>query len=267
MANEKVQERLIEAYLDSISVVPTSIKPLTGGSANYVWRIQVDAARSDWRFVTQAMSMAVTSSDILPSVVAKHAEAFVAGNPSVAFSVDRMLFEAAALRLIPSHLPESASALRVRMPALYHVDENLHILLMADGGSRNLKEAYASLSRTQAQDIGHRLGQWLAMLHASTKTLDIGPNGNQIARNMYRYSSAGLERTLQQWGLDVDFPGLGILVNETYGCMLATDDDCICMGDFWPGNVILGDSASPYQGTFIPSSHHSFGSIRLKLKL
>jgi hypothetical protein len=66
-------------YLNSKSIPCADVESLTGGTANFVWRIRTLLGRSS---------------------IIKHAEPFVATNTSFVFPVVRMDFEAKALKVL-----------------------------------------------------------------------------------------------------------------------------------------------------------------------
>ena len=163
-----------------------------------------------------------------------------------------MTFEANALGQVSSLLSGAFDGdIGVQPPLLYHYDEARHMLMMSDGGVANLKGAYESLSRDQIQGIGHRLGHWLATLHECTPNIDIGPGGNLTAKSIYRYAYRGLVRSIKHWHLEDEYPDMGSDIDEVYGSMLNTDDANVCMGDFWPGNVVIG-SVNGISETSVP---------------
>ena len=194
----------------------TSLQQLEGPSANYVWR----AIDPDGK-----------------STILKHAEPYVAASGGrMPFSVERMDFEFAALMSLPQHIPESP---QVATPKVYWYDGENHVLMVEDGGPRHLKAAYTNQS-VDMPKIGTALGVWLAGLHSSMKAVDIGDN--KAAKGMYRFSYSNLADVLQKYGHD---PALGKTIDEQYGSLLQTDDDCICHGDMWPGNVLIdGDKCT-----------------------
>lgn len=200
----------IDDYLQSAGIKYTSLEKLTGGTANFVWRIVDESGHS---------------------AIIKHAEPYIANNPSTPFPLDRMDFEHRALTTIPKHLPVNDL---IRIPEVYRYDEEQHVLTIADGGPRTLKEAYTDPS-IDVCEYGRRLGGWLAALHQGTESADIGDN--VTAKYIYRHSYVNAPLAAKALGLD---PSLAEGINAKYGSLLATDDECVCHGDFWPGNVLVG---------------------------
>jgi hypothetical protein len=76
-------------YLNSKSIPCADVEALTGGTANYVWRIKTLLGRSS---------------------IIKHAEPFVASNQSFQFPTVRMDFEAKALEIIHGVLSEDGTS-------------------------------------------------------------------------------------------------------------------------------------------------------------
>ncbi|KAL8788499.1 MAG: hypothetical protein Q9195_007276 [Heterodermia aff. obscurata] len=202
---------VIEEYLAPREIQYKSIQRLTGGTANDVWRI-VDESGS--------------------STVAKHAEPYVASNPNIPFPVDRMDFENKALMQIPGQMPTDDL---IRVPEVHSYDAGQHVLIMADGGARTLKDAYTDPD-FDIQESGRRLGSWLAVLHQKTRTANLG--NNATAKAIYRHAYTHTSAAAKNFDLD---PALGERINIDYGSLLKTDDDCVCHGDFWPGNVLVSD--------------------------
>ena len=199
----------LEAYLKDAKIEFQSLEPLTGGNANYVWRL-VDARGK---------------------VIIKHAEPFVASSVvQIPLSADRMDFEKAALTILPALIPESQS---ISLPKVYRYDGTNHVLSLEDGGLCTLKAAYADRSLNVPR-LGIDLGRWLANLHTSTTVTNIGDN--KTAREIYRYSYENLGEALGKYGQD---PAFGRKINEEYGSLLWDDNDCVCHSDFWPGNILL----------------------------
>lgn len=209
-------------YLASHSTsAPTSITPLTGGTANFVFRL-IDLSGF--------------------SKIVKHASPYIAASQGrVPFPAERMDYEVTALRTIGAlMMPQDDSSSRVKIPRVLEYDGPSKVLTMTDGGSMTLKAAYASSERDTIADIGDELGRWLARLHHVTKDTNIGPGGNEIGKRVYRWAYSHLWEVAAEFKLDVSFCRS---IDEKYGSLLlaTTDDASICHGDFWPGNVLLDD--------------------------
>lgn len=206
---EIITTEQLRAYLKETRIEYESIEQLEGGTANFLWRL----------------------SDKRGTMIIKHAEPYVAASAGhMPFPVDRMDFEKAALTILPDHIMEARS---IVLPKVYHYDSESRVLSMEDGGPRTLKTAYAD-QYLNIEKLGKDLGRWLAGFHSNTKAVDIGDN--KTAKSIYRYSYANLEGALQKYGQD---PALGRKVNDEYGSLLQSDNECVCHGDFWPGNVLL----------------------------
>jgi hypothetical protein len=225
----------LAAYLASKNIPYTTLTLLTGGTANFVWRATLPTTPPS-------------------TIIIKHAEPFIASNPSMAFPPARMAFEARALTVLPPLLKDLATpdmdldpaatldpatptppTLPVRpVPLLAHDAAN-HILHLADGGPRTLKAAYADPA-VSPPATGAALGRWLACLHARTTARDVGDNA--VAKAMYRHSYRGLAGALEAFG---QARSVGERADAEFGALLAGDDGVVCHGDFWPGNVLVGE--------------------------
>ena len=209
MADQKTFD--IVNYLKSAGIQYKVLQKLNGGTANFVWRIIDEFGHSR---------------------VMKHAEAYIASNPEIPFAVDRMDFEYRALKIIPNYLPANDF---IQLPGLFSYDAEQHVLDIADGGSRTLKDAYTDPS-IDIREHGHRIGAWLASLHQNAKDAAIGDN--VTAKHIYRHSYRNAPAVAKRFGLD---SAIAESVNLEYGNLLSTDDECVCHGDFWPGNILVGD--------------------------
>ena len=144
-----------------------------------------------------------------------------------------MDFEASALQTLAPQLPASDL---VRTPEVHSHDAENHVLTLSDGGERTLKAAYAD-SKLDVRGYGAGLGRWLAGLHGATGRTEIGDN--KTAKAIYRFAYSGLAGAAAEYGIDAE---LSERVNREYGSLLQTDDECVCHGDFWPGNVLVSET-------------------------
>jgi hypothetical protein len=211
----------IRQYLTSRNIPVDEIAPLFGGSGNFVWRITTTAGQNQ---------------------IIKHAEPFVADNHQVPFCVERMDFEALALKTIPGIVVADPT---IRLPALLLYDKEEYVLGLEDVGEKMLQDVYQN-PRLNVQAVGARIGRWIARLHAVTTEGDIKRGfNNATSRFMYRYNYNNLHVALASHDFD---PALGERINAKYGALLQTDETCLCHGDLWPGNILFSDEdleASP----------------------
>ena len=211
---EIINTEQLKAYLDKLGNTEldlNTLQLLAGGSANFLWRLRDRTGKS---------------------IIIKHAEPYIKTAPGLSFPVNRMDFENNAMSRLPGLFDESSI---VSVAEVYRYDPHGHVLTMEDGGPRTLKEAYAD-SGLDISGSGEALGQWLAALHQRSKSTDIGDN--QTAKSIYRFAYTNLAGALQKYDQD---PSLAEQIDAQYGSLLRTDDDCICHGDFWPGNVLVKD--------------------------
>ena len=213
----------LSQYLKEEGRGPTSVQALSGGTANYVYRVTWNADAT--------------------TVICKHAAAFLSSNNNFVFDSARMDYEAHALKHI-SPLQDQSTTERVHAVQVYEYDPDAKLLTIEDGGKHNLKEAYVDGS-LNIQDIACDLATWLATLHMRSRGFSLnlpsespasGKGNNPIAVAIYRHSYGNLHLALSKFGHDTS---LATRVNDEYGSRLAQDNECLVHGDFWPGNVLV----------------------------
>ena len=211
----KTTEQL-EEYLRSKKIPFDKATELSGGTANFIWRIEASGQ---------------------PDTVIKHAEPYVKGAPALGFTQDRMDFEANVIRLLHSTalLKDPSTEKTVTLPTIYSYDHERHVIQANYAGPRNLKDAYVDPS-LDVEACGQRMGIWLANLHSSTTKTEIGDHA--AAKVMYRWSYQHLDRALERYEMDAT---LGTRINNNFGALLQTDDEVVCHGDCWSGNVIVSE--------------------------
>jgi thiamine kinase-like enzyme len=212
-------ELQLRQFLSSKDIPCHEVKILSGGTANFCWRVTTLLGRRS---------------------IIKHAEAYVRSMPNFKLPVERMDYEHLALTIVPGFIPEDEHVL---LPEVYHYFPEEHVLDMFDGGSRTLKESYIEDDTINVSQLGQKIGTWLARLHKSTsepETLQLVREklGNSPGKSIYRYTYNGLASVLENFGYD---RGLGERINEQFGSKLETDEVCLCHGDCWPGNFLVED--------------------------
>ncbi|KAL9016593.1 MAG: hypothetical protein Q9185_006063 [Variospora sp. 1 TL-2023] len=209
-----IDELTLTKYLGAKKIDYKTTEVVAGGLTNYVFRITDSKGKT---------------------CIVKHAGPFAAfSNGAFKLPDERMEFEVTAiqevLRVMPSEIP-------VRVPNICEYDRDCRVLIMTDAGRETLKAAYGRQD-TNVIEIGRSLGQWLAKLHALTQNTHIRDDGNRNGRRLCRYAYENLAEVAEKYGLGVEYAKF---VNQRYGSLLQTDNECMCMGDFWPGNVLLDE--------------------------
>jgi Phosphotransferase enzyme family len=202
----------LKDYLSSISVEFDTFEEL-GGLMNFVWRVKLKSGHS---------------------IIIKHAEPIAKSLNKIPFSVARMDFEACAMEKIPPLLSTADSGL-VNLPELYGYDKVNCVMMIADGGTRGLRDGYSDMSLDICA-LGKALGRWIALLHQETVNLNIGYNAAAEAFSRHPYNS--LAGIMEKYGFD---SSLGKRVNEDYGTLLRRDDGSVCHGDFTSPNVLISE--------------------------
>ncbi|CAE7009816.1 hypothetical protein CFE70_001793 [Pyrenophora teres f. teres 0-1] len=223
-SRDLTNEHGLREYLETKQSGIGNIQFLSGGTANYVYR--------------------VTKHDGSKSIF-KHAAPYLYMNKSFALDPTRMNYEAHVLEKFSSSaspFPASLEGSNVHAVRLLRYDKESKLLEIEDGGSRNLKDAYTDKT-LDIPHIGKELAIWLAALHTYSQDMSLqlpdqapGINNNPIAVDIYRYSYRNLHTALSQFDHD---PQLAHRIDDEFGSLLATEDECVCHGDFWPGNVLV----------------------------
>ncbi|ORX98181.1 kinase-like domain-containing protein [Clohesyomyces aquaticus] len=211
----------LREYLNTHAVKYTDVKLLTGGTANYVYRVTLPDGRT---------------------IIYKHAAPYLSSNNNFAFDDARMDYEDRALELLPPLLNKELPNSSVHAVGWNSYDRDAKLLCIEDGGDSNLKAAYAD-PKLNIPEIGKEIGEWIAALHRSstqasfslTDEHDLHAN-NPIAVYIYGHSYRGLSQSLPEYGHDAKF---GEQILEEFGSRLRTENECVCHGDFWPGNVLV----------------------------
>ncbi|PPQ99513.1 hypothetical protein CVT24_005303 [Panaeolus cyanescens] len=232
----------VARYLASTPFACTSIKALSGGTANFVYRLTLDQPYKGHK-----------------ALVLKHGKGFVKNSPEFALDLARQKFEVEALRHVFAWLP---SDWLVRVPEVHLFDENENVIIMDDTGkdSMNLKDYLQKgmASTETARIIGTELGRFLGALHSWGKSnVDIqkAVSGNvqgKAIKAMYYYG--GLKPTLDGSAkvpflsdptLDVSPEDMQVVEQISAETMQAIQEanGAFVMGDFWPGNVMINVEA------------------------
>jgi len=226
----------LKSRLSTVFTPLSTLTPLSGGFANFTYRGTVSSGEP-------------------ATVIIKHAEPFaVALAQNIALDTVRVLFESTAL----SHPPPSvttASGFTVSTPKVHHYDAESHSLVIADAGagSSDLKALLLSAPTAAdlaAKELGEALGMWLHRLHSWGRSEGAEELRSVLARN----TQAATVWTWVTYGQLVEtvamLPGAGLegsaaLFAEIAAATSAVQKtETIVHGDFWCGNVLLGDTGA-----------------------
>ncbi|KAI9725807.1 MAG: hypothetical protein M1828_002436 [Chrysothrix sp. TS-e1954] len=224
-------EEGVKGYLDTVGKPYSTVRKLTGGSVNFVWR------------VTQSTGQ---------TFILKHAKAHIRMNPSVAFSIERIGFEYLVLKHINATIRKANPAtdtINVLAPEVITYDVENHMLFLTDGGRPTLKSAYETYSSDEACDVGRRLGIWLASLHHATEQIDPEEEGrNENAITQAGWALSHTPETLRKYGMSVEAADSAVLKCRP---LLDQADSCACHGDFDPANIVLSSGKENQRITVI----------------
>jgi hypothetical protein len=94
--------------------------------------------------------------------------------------------------------------------------------------------------------IAFDLAKWLVSLHSKSRNVFIGVpsqkvtigagNNSPVPEFIYRYTYNNLHTALSRYGHDTQ---LAAQINEEFGSLLATDNECLCHGSFHPEKVLI----------------------------
>ena len=203
-------------------------KPLSGGLMNYVWRIEGKAGSSP------------------DSLIAKWAPPFVASSPNVQLDPNRILIEAKVMKAFsPDGVMGALATDSVRLPGLYALDEQHHLILMEDvcrcpDLETWLREPH---SNDESELLGNLLGEFIGKLHrvsAHIPGLSQEFNNPQIQRTRLDVQYGNI----QNYASRADVPDAQVLANRAmdFGRKLQLPGKVLIMGDLWPRSVIVSDA-------------------------
>ncbi|KAF8184646.1 kinase-like domain-containing protein [Mycena galopus ATCC 62051] len=264
--NGQTDSFIEEAYLATTPFASHTVTLLTGGTANFAFRLHLlTLHKGQTNAGTQACEIIrchqplhfighrKTSEWPCVREMAVHAGILHVSTKGVS---DHKIqaFEAKALQKIKEGLDCGPLAI---VPMMYHFDETAHILIMEDCGqdSQNLKALMIGSppSPGVAQEIGRALGQFLGRLHSwaaiDPKMVDFFDQ-NEQAKRITAWVTYG--RIIDSLTTD-NLPAVALLPEpvpasdlddiraiiaertpEIFNCR-----DTLTMGDFWPGNIMV----------------------------
>ncbi|KAI8814820.1 kinase-like domain-containing protein [Cladochytrium replicatum] len=212
--------------LPSFPHPPKSCTALSGGLANFVYRVSFDHG---------------------PSVILKHYAPFLAKQSSFPLPRTRFDIEAGALSWAGQTFVNHG---RIRVPKLYHSHGEPHyVIIMEDAGNElvSLLDYFrANRDSAEVESLAETLVSFLSTVHSYTPQNMADPdrfrneNGHSIIKGYYYGTFAD---ALGRYPGDVQeaLSGARALVAK-----YKSEEEprtCLLMGDFWPNSVYLGKDA------------------------
>ncbi|KAF9566918.1 hypothetical protein CPC08DRAFT_681640 [Agrocybe pediades] len=242
----------VRAYLVGTSFESIDVLPLSGGTANYVYRLRLAIPHKG-----------------RGTLVLKHAQPYVKDYKALKFSLERQTYEVAALKHVREWLPSDSV---VTVPEVHLFDEELHVIVMDDAGEdavplKAFLKQSGPVDIPLAREIGSALGEFLGKMHKwgqGNKKICDAVKGNIEAQQMSAWAFYGrLVDTLSgnhQLAklsdplLVVDQENVEVarvVAKETTELLMHATDTFV-MGDFWPGNLMIQlDAESKLKNIFV----------------
>ncbi|KAL0068529.1 hypothetical protein AAF712_004243 [Marasmius tenuissimus] len=231
----------LAAYLEDTPFTVERIDVLSGGTANFAFRIRLK-----------------TPHDGRSTMIVKHGKAYVATSEGkFPFGLERQRFEVEALKHVHASTPTGSL---VTAPRVHHFDDKENVIIMDDCGANSITLKQFLLdgrcTPSLAEKIGDALGKFLGGLHHTwgkkgiTRLLDI-LKAHEQAKQISAWAVYGRIATTVT-GQDPrsnvssnppdirrdDFEKLKEIANKTSAAVVSADSEFV-MGDFWTGNILL----------------------------
>lgn len=201
--------------------------PLSGGLLNYVWRIQG------------------REGSVPSTLIAKWAPPFVACSPNVQLDPNRIIIEANALKAFsPGNVLAAIATDSIKLPILYALDAENHVILMEDlGESPDLETWIGEIhTKQEAIQLGKILGDFISNLHKISSQL---PDLATIFDNpnIQRTRLEVLYGNIFNYATRANIPDASDLAERAmaFGEELQLPGRTVIMGDLWPRSVIVSD--------------------------
>ncbi|KAG7099765.1 hypothetical protein E1B28_001578 [Marasmius oreades] len=245
----------LREYLESTPFAAEEIVMLSGGSANYAFRIKLK-----------------TSYNGRSTVIVKHAKPYVATSlHRFPFDLARQRFEVEALKHVHALNPPGSL---VTVPRVNLFDEKENVIIMDDCGpnSVTLKQFVIDGQCTPAlaEKIGGALGSFLSGLHHTWGRMGVSRliealRGNEQGKQISAWAVYGrLSSTIRgedpMSNISENPPEIGEIelkkmeeIGKEISAGILSAEENFVMGDFWTGNILLDldDGGSDIKHIFI----------------
>ncbi|KAK5996351.1 4-hydroxytryptamine kinase-like protein [Cladobotryum mycophilum] len=237
-------ETAVKAELDGTAYAVSSLRPLTGGNANFIYHAKL----------RNPLSNGTTD------VAIKHGEAYVALSPDFALTMTRCQIEVESLRFL-SQLPHSTSrAFQVGTPKQFYfnpetstqIQEYLpNAVSLKQYAIEHYKAPTPEALKPQCIELGRCLGKWLRTFHDwSQQPVNSGLR-EIFARNKDMQKIKKMVNYDQLLGMVGKYPSiledsrdvLQQIAEMASGELKDEANLHVIHGDFWTGNVLLPNTA------------------------
>ncbi|KAK7731624.1 hypothetical protein SLS63_005310 [Diaporthe eres] len=219
----------------------TSLTPLSGGHANFIFRGKLQKPLDDGT----------------AEIAIKHGEGFVALSPGLKLSTSRCILEEKCLQALQKLAPITSQSFSIRTPGLFYFNPDSSTQIQEYlPSSLNLKH-YALKRllpstpedlRPKVLELGQGLGKWLRSFHEWSSHPDqealreTAKTNKELQTIKFTYNYDSLF-----WQSD-DFPFLkeseNVFKEVIASAKLELEDESklhVIHGDFWTGNILLPD--------------------------
>ncbi|KAH7313300.1 kinase-like domain-containing protein [Stachybotrys elegans] len=230
----------IKVELAGTPFAPSKLRPLTGGTANFIYHAVLNQPLPDGT----------------TEVAIKHGEGYIASQPDWKLSTSRCGIEEECLRLLAGLPACVTSGCTVSTPKLYSYDPQTHTQVQEYlPNAANLKQY--SLDRYKAPtpsslepqclQLGQCLGQWLQSFHEWSRQPDHASFRQAVSRNkdlqllkhMINYQTLP-QKAEQHPQIMGDVKDILLQISEATTAELQDETKLeVIHGDFWTGNVLL----------------------------
>lgn len=190
----------IATFLNETPAQPyTEMRRLSGGYTNHTWLVTVPCVSWAEDASSRAPTSRSGSAQPITTMVVKHARAYTTSSINLYLPASRQEVEHSALVQVAAFAPDDGG---VFVPRVLRYDAERHLIAMTNGGSRTLKEAYASLDADTLGGIARRLYAWITGLHRRSvgRVLDVDAKfeGHKWAQEIYGCSYRGFGSVLEK---------------------------------------------------------------------
>ncbi|GJJ10080.1 hypothetical protein Clacol_004306 [Clathrus columnatus] len=225
----------VKVYLLRTRYKATSVILLTGGFANFTYRVKLQTPFFD-----------PSISALVSTIVLKHAEPYAALTRTCPIPVERQDYEVLAYREVPTIV---SSFTGVSLPKVYYEDTDNRVIIMYDCGESciTLKDylKFHSVPLEVARRIGNSLGRFIGELHVASHQNRPADSPGVLLKNKFERA-----QELDAFGffygvIKRDLPRTTERYDEIIALLgnmhdvIVSSKEVLVMGDLGTGNVLI----------------------------